>query len=167
MKSLNLLYFLLLLLGTVACSSDDEPNMDDEFTGRVLIYDLVSGSDYDVDGTISFEEKKDGSLRASIKIGATGESILHPAHLHYGSFTKDAEMAAMFNPVNGETGESVTEIAELADGTLFSFDILKEFDGHVKIHGDDGPNKDVILAYGNIGKNETFSTNTVAIALCK
>ena len=140
---------------------------DKDTTGRILIYDLASGSDYDVDGTITFEEKKDGSLRATIKIGATGESILHPAHLHYGSYTKDAEMAAMFHPVNGQTGESVTEMDELADGTVFDFDTLNDFDGHVKIHGDDGPNKDLILAYGNIGKNITYSINTAAFAFCE
>lgn len=150
-----------------ACNDDDEALVDEDLTGKVLIYDLMSGSDYNVDGTISFEEKQDGSLRATIKIGATGEPVLHPAHLHYGSYAKDAEMAGMLAPVNGETGEGITEIVKLADGSILGFDALKDFDGHVKIHGDDGRNKDIILAYGNIGKNINFSTNATALAVCE
>lgn len=163
-------FFLFILAFSsilTACNDDDEALLDKDLTGKALIFDLVSGSDYNVDGTIAFEEKQDGSLRATIKIGATGERQLHPAHLHYGSYAKDAEMAGMLNPVSGETGESVTEPVKLADGSLLGFDALKDFDGHVKVHGDDGPNKDLILAYGNIGKNVNFSTNKMAFAVCK
>ena len=161
------LFFLTFTCILSACNDDDEALVDEDLTGKVLIYDLVSGSDYNVDGTITFEEKQDGSLKATIKIGATGEPLLHPAHLHYGSYAKDAEMAGMLGPVNGETGEGITEIVKLADGSTLGFDALKDFDGHVKIHGDDGPNKDVILAYGNIGKNINFSTNATAFAVCE
>lgn len=145
---------LILFISCFVACNDDDSALENDLTGRVLVYDLLSGSDYNVDGTISFEEKKEGGLRATISIGATGESILHPAHIHYGAYAKDAEMATMLKPVDGQTGKSITDIDMLADGTRFDFEILKEFDGHVKIHGDDGPNKDLILAYGNIGKNQ-------------
>src|SRR5690606_2199128 len=118
-NSLVLLFVAAIFAG---CNNDDDALIDSELTGRALVYDLVSGSDYNVDGTISFEEKKDGSLRVTIKIGATGETEMHPAHLHYGSFAPDAEMATMFTPVNGETGESITEFSALADGTAFNYE---------------------------------------------
>lgn len=160
---------LLLFIGSIVACNDDDRALETDLTGRKLVYNLVSGSDYNVDGSISFEEKKDGGLRASISIGATGESAFHPAHIHYGPYAKDAEMATMLNPVDGETGKSTTDIDMLADGSRFDFEALKEFDGHVKIHGDDGPNKDLILAYGNIGKNMNNLSAVVSasISLCK
>ena len=84
----------------------------------------------------------------------TGSGGFHPAHLHYGTFDNpDAEMAAMLNPVDATTGESSTTIYKLLDETKVTYMDLVEFDGSIKIHLDDGPNKKVVIAAANIGLN--------------
>lgn len=147
-----MLYLAIPVLG-LSCSSDDNEIIENDLTGRALVYDLVSASDENVSGFISFEERIDSSLTVTVEIDVTGEPNLHPVHIHYGNYSDDAEMAAMLNPVDGGTGKSQSEIDRLSNGSVFNFDVLKDFDGHVKVHGDDGPNKDLILAYGLIGRN--------------
>lgn len=148
------------------CSSDDNGN--NELTGRALVYPLASGSDYNTSGTVTFQEKKDGNLRVVVEIGPTGLEVHHPVHLHYGAYEKDAPMAALLQPAYGMTGKSTTDNIVLADYTLLTYDDLKNFDGHVKVHGDDDANKDLILACGNIGTNKDlpleFASN---ISQCK
>lgn len=155
MRILSCCLFLFLVVFASSCKDDERS--EDEYTGRVLVYPLLPGSDYNTSGTVTFREMQDSSIQVAIVILPTGADVLHPAHLHYGPYQKDAEMAAMLSPVDGKTGKSTTNIKRLADGTLFTFPVLKNFDGHVKVHGDDGANKDVILAYGNIGANAIVS----------
>jgi hypothetical protein len=153
MKNFKYLPYLIITVLSLSCSGDDDVIVEDDLTGRAVVYNLISASEDNVSGFISFEERTDSGLVVTIEIDVTGESNLHPVHIHYGNYSEDAEMAAMLSPVDGGTGKSHSEIDRLSDGSVFNFDVLKDFDGHVKIHGDDGPNKDLILAYGIIGRN--------------
>lgn len=160
-----LLFFVALAMG---CSSDDNENNGDSLTGRALVYPLASGSEYNTSGTVTFEEKKDGGVRATVEMRLTNLKVYHPVHLHYEPFQQDAPMAALLQPVYGMTGKSITDNIILADYTPLTFDLLKDFDGHVKVHGDDDANKDLILAYGNIGANKDLPTEYAGgIILCK
>ena len=62
-------------------------------------------------------------------------------------------MAAMLNPVDATNGESSTTIYKLLDEAKVTYVDLVEFDGSIKIHLDDGPNKKVVIAAANIGLN--------------
>lgn len=155
MRALYWVLSLVLFTFALGCENDDEHEQGVSFTGRSIEYPLLAGSEYDTSGKITFKERKDKSLQAVIQIGPSGmEGYHHPAHLHYGVFEMDAPMAAMLHPVDGITGEGVTERVILEDDTILTFEALQEFDGHIKVHGDDGPEKDLILAYANIGKNK-------------
>lgn len=161
-------YFLLILLtGLISCSSDDE--VPSVYTSNEVIYSLEAGSQFPISGTATVKERTTGDLEFIIQLNGTDGDIEHPVHLHYGDVsTPDAEIAAMLNPVFGETGQSITVFNKLGDETPFSFEYLENFNGHIKVHQDSGPNKDVILAYGNIGIASSQSTNgRISIAICK
>lgn len=166
MKILYRALSMLSIAVAFGCANDDDSKQDNVLTGRSIEYPLTAGSEYSTSGTITFQEKKDRSLRAVIKIGPSGMEVYHPAHLHYGVFEMDALMAAMLHPVDGKTGEGITERVILEDDTVLTFEALQTFDGHIKVHGDDGPNRDLILAYGNIGKNkDKIATPPLAYAI--
>lgn len=141
---------VILLIGLLACTDTEESEL---YTTNKIIYTLQEGSQFPISGTITFRERISGELEATIALTGTEGDINHPAHLHYGSFdTPDAEVAVLLSPVYGETGESTTIFNKLNDETPFGFNDLKSFDGHIKVHQDGGQNKNVILAYGNIGR---------------
>lgn len=140
---------VLCLLGLMSCV---EP---DPWTGQNLEYQLHQASEYEYSGTLTVREKTDGSLEFDIVLtGETNESgVSFPAHLHYGDYSNpEAPMAAMLNPVNGADLTSITEVSSLMDGSTLTFEEMKTFDGHVKVHlAAEGPDYEVILVAGNVG----------------
>lgn len=141
-----------------------------EFTGNEAIYDLQPGSTYDVSGTATFKEKKDGSTLIQIVLLGTEGDVNLPAHLHYGDFsTPDAEIAAMLSPVLGSTGKSETIITQLADESPITYQELIALEASIKVHlSDIGPERKIILAAGNVGAAYTGSTNgRIDIGACK
>ncbi|SFB45523.1 hypothetical protein SAMN04489723_11120 [Algoriphagus aquimarinus] len=136
-----------------ACSEND-PEL---YTGQKLEYQLNKASDYEYTGTLTIRELTDGNLELILQlVGAksTGATTF-PAHLHFGDYTNpEAPMAFMLNPVSGATLQSKTLLGSLMNGTKLSFEDMKTFDGHVKVHlASEGPDYKVILVAGNIGSN--------------
>lgn len=147
--------FIVCMLIFSACK-DDEGDTPDGFTGRETRYELLSGSDFNFHGEALFEEKTNGSTRITIKLEGVHSSseVYLPVHLHHGPVEQEAAMAAMLEPVNSRTGESITHLQYLMDDSAISYEELLDFDGHIKVHlGESGEDKEVILAYGNIGRN--------------
>jgi hypothetical protein len=61
-------------------------------------------------------------------------------------------VAALFNPVNSKTGTSETLLKHLADESTVTYSDLIKLNACLKIHlSDVGPERDIILAGGNIG----------------
>jgi hypothetical protein len=145
--------FLLLFLALFACNDDE--NALNEFTGNIMVYNLSpESSHYNGSGTVTFKERVDQGVTIEVAMDPTGSGGFHPMHLHYGTFDNpDAEMAAILNPVDATNGESSTTIYKLLDETKVTYMDLVEFDGSIKIHLDDGPNKKVVIAAANIGLN--------------
>ena len=154
--------FLLLFLAfsIVACDDNEEPLV---YTNNQQEFDLVQSSALPVGGTVTILERRDGQVEIRINVTGTEGDIQHPAHLHY------AEVALLLTPVLGSTGESITITDQLNNEQLITYEDLLTFDGHIKVHQDNGPNKNVILASGNIGSAFTKSGNTgrQKIAVCK
>ncbi|HNP18607.1 MAG TPA: hypothetical protein PKL31_09255 [Fulvivirga sp.] len=146
MKKLSLIILLFCLLG---CDTDEEVSV---YTGNEQQYALSQASNFPVNGFVVFRERRDNLTEIKISLTGTEGDINHPAHLHYGNISNpDADMALLLTPVNGNTGESISLANALNDETPMTYDDFINFDGHIKIHQDDGPNKNVILALGNIG----------------
>lgn len=147
---------------------EKEGTMETDFTGRSVVYQLISGSEYDISGTATFKERKDGSTTIVIALEGISGDQHHPVHLHYGAVDKEGDLAALLYPLYGSTGESITELKTLANESSITYSELLNFDGSIRVHMDDGPNKNVILSYNNIGKNQLVSDlNAKSFAICK
>lgn len=153
----------------MACQDNENPKVD--FTGNEVTYPLVAASEYEIDGVVVFQEKKDGSAFIKVNISGTEGNIEHPVHLHLGSIAEpDAEVYANLNPVLGKTGKSETHLTTLADESAITYRELIELFACMKIHlSASGPQKDIVLAAGNIGtaSAEDTSMGRLGIATCK
>ncbi|MFT4536153.1 MAG: hypothetical protein ACJA1A_001434 [Saprospiraceae bacterium] len=136
-------------LGTVVAQGDIGTN---ELTGASESYDLDEKDVPGISGEITFDERKDGTFLATIDISGTPVDGMHPAHIHKNSAIEGGPIAVTFNPVNGNTGISRTSIRTLDDGTAFTYQLVKSYDGYVNVHfsADDLM---TIVSQGNIGIN--------------
>lgn len=155
---------VLIVFGLTSCS-ETEP---DKFTGQELNFKLNKSSDYNFSGTLTVRELKGGKLEFYLKLNGakTTNDYEYPAHLHFGGYDQaDAPIAFLLQPVSAKTLESSTVLGKLSDGTELSFEEMKLFDGHVKIHlANDGPDYQVVLVAGNVGGNPTeFTSENMAI----
>lgn len=166
MKKLMLgIAFGMLLLG---CQENETEQS--EYTGNETLYPLLQSSDYEVNGTVTFREKVDGSTEITVALSGTEGSAEHPVHLHLGNITTpDAAVAALLNPVAGKTGLSETVLSQLADETSISYKEVLALAACVKVHlAASGPDRDIILAAGNIGSaNLDVTTGRSGISVCK
>lgn len=143
---------LSLLVIWMGCQNNSSP-VEEEFTGNETIYPLLAGSAYQVNGTITFREKIDGSALIRIELTGTEGTLKHPVHLHLGNIsTPDADVAALLNPVIAKTGISETNLTILADESTITYQQILALNACVKVHlSDAGEDKNIILAAGNIG----------------
>ena len=72
MKKLGLLLSLVVFL--MACQ-ENEPVQSD-LTGNETTYALHSGSDYPVNGTVTFKEVKDGSTRITVALSGIATFVI-------------------------------------------------------------------------------------------
>ncbi len=164
--------FLGIVVGMSLIACQDNGNIArDEFTGNEVVYPLQQASDFNVSGTVSFKEKTDGSAWITVALSGTEGNIAHPVHLHLGDITTpDADVAALLNPVTGKTGLSETKLTQLSDESAFSYKQLIVLNACIKVHLDaSGPDRDIILAGGNIGSalSADISTGRSGFGLCK
>lgn len=164
----NIILGLLLLVSFGSCSENDP----EVYTGEQLVYQLNKASEYEYTGTITIRELTDGNLELTLQmVGAKStSSTTFPAHLHFGNYTDpEAPMAFMLNPVSGATLQSKTVLGSLMNGNKLSFEDMKTFDGHVKVHlASEGPDYKVILVAGDIGLNvdETAEFDATLMTIC-
>jgi hypothetical protein len=141
-----------------------------EFTGRQAVYALVAGSTYNVNGTITFKQRKDGNTTVVVDLtGTDGDSKL-PVHLHLGDISKaDADVALLLSPVASNTGQSETNVSALADESKVTYQDIIQLAACVKIHlAESGAGRSVILAAGNIGSSTANSAvGRLGIGVCK
>ncbi len=148
------------------CQENDSVQTD--FTGNEEVYALQAGSVYPISGKATFKEKKDGSAVVVIDLTGTDGNLEHPVHLHLGDISSpDAAVAALLNPVEGNTGKSETALIMLADETPVTYSQLIALGACIKVHlSNSGPERDIILAGGNIGSAAGARTSD-GIAVCK
>ena len=136
-------------LETIVAQGDIGQN---ELTGESTEYALNEADVPGISGTVLFEERKNGEALATISLTGTPEGGIHPAHIHENSVEEGGGIVFTFNPVNGTTGMSMTNVDALDDGTPFGYDDVLTYDGHVNVHLSP-ENLATIVAQGNIGAN--------------
>ncbi len=137
-------------LGILLAQGDIGQN---EFTGTSKTYVLGPVSDPAISGTATFEERLNGEALATIQLNNTPAGGSHPSHIHNNTAAEGGGIAFSFNPVNGDTGSSQTNVAALDDETPFGYNDVLEADGYINVHLS---NEDLgtLLAQADIGQNE-------------
>tara|TARA_Y100001972_G_C7666843_1_gene337434 strand:- start:6381 stop:6866 length:486 start_codon:yes stop_codon:yes gene_type:complete len=157
MKSLLLLSILLL----VACNINQEP----ETLVRSVDYPMRQANYNPVYGNVKVSELAPGKLEISILVENTSKNLTHPAHLHFGSISEVGELAFRLNPIDGSTGTSVTILdqAQLSNGEILTYDSFLSMNGSIKIHMDELYFKNMVLSYANVGSNQDYFFDGVAV----
>lgn len=147
---------------------DNDVRVSTDFTGNETVYALQAGSIYPISGTATFKEKKDGSTMVVVNLSGTEGDTQHPVHLHLGNIgSPDAAVAALLTSVTGGTGKSETALTMLADETVVTYADLISLSACIKVHlAESGPERDIILAAGNIGSSMNARTSG-EITVCK
>jgi hypothetical protein len=133
-------------------------------TGASTSYNLVERAVEGISGSVLFEERRNGSTKATITLEGTPDNGTHPAHIHMNTAAEGGPIAITFNPVNGTTGMSVTDIENfdegVNDGAAVTYSDIIGYDGYVNVHlsPDDLA---TIVAQGDIGVNELTGNTTV------
>jgi hypothetical protein len=161
---------LVLVIGLILTACQENMSPESEFTGNEVVYNLQPGSVYNIFGTITFKEKTDGTAFIVVDLKGTEGALQHPVHLHLGDISApDADVAAFLNPIDGQTGKSETNLIRLADEQPITFNELIDLNACIKIHlAETGPDRDIILAAGNIGSALQFNSGgRYDVSVCK
>ncbi|WP_431136718.1 CHRD domain-containing protein [Psychroserpens mesophilus] len=147
-------------LGTLVAQGDIGQN---ELTGTSIVYDLATADVPGINGTATFSERVNGEALATIALDGTFDTDTHPGHIHMNTATETGAIAFTFNPVDGATGMSKTNVSALDDNTSFGYTNILDYDGYINIHlsADD---LDVLVAQGDIGQND-LTGNSIAYDL--
>ena len=124
-----------------------------ELTGVSKTYSLGEKDIPGISGTAVFSERENGEALAVIQLSNTISGEMHPAHIHNNTAVEGGNIAFTFNPVDGDTGKSVTNVSQLDDAISFLYLDVVDFDGYINVHESD-MTLGTIIAQGDIGQNE-------------
>ena len=137
-------------LSTLVAQGDIGQN---ELTGVSQSYILNEVDAPNINGVATFFQRVNGEALAVLDIENTPVDGTHPAHIHLGSVaTAPGPIIFTFNPVNGATGISRTNVTELDGGAAFGYDDVLTVDGYINVHLS-ASMLGTIVAQGNIGSN--------------
>lgn len=153
--------FIALIVVTLAFTSCNEK--EDDRPESVFLLHRVGAAP--IQGQVTFTSLDQRKVQVAITLQNTQDGQPFPAHLHFGTVREVGELAFRLNDVDGKTGESVTVLdnVKLSDGETFTYDMLQNMNGSVKIHMNDSFFKNFAVASGNIGKNENYVLDGIAV----
>lgn len=127
---------------------------ENELTGESKTYTLNELDVTGISGTATFYERVNGNALATLKLLNTPVDGTHPAHIQMGSVANaPGDIMFTFNPVDGETGMSKTNVEELDDETDFGYNDVLNVDGYINVHLS-AAELGTIVAQGNVGSNQ-------------
>ncbi|MGO3238441.1 MAG: CHRD domain-containing protein [Psychroflexus halocasei] len=136
-------------LGTLVAQGDIGQN---ELTGESMAYTLGTVDNSGVSGEAVFHERMNGEALLVLDVMGTMSGNMHPSHIHMGDINNPGDIVVGLNPVNGETGLSMTNIAMQEDGSMFGYQDALDYNGYINVHKS-ASELNVLLAQGNIGSN--------------
>ncbi|MEB8345863.1 CHRD domain-containing protein [Flavobacteriaceae bacterium KMM 6898] len=137
-------------LSTIVAQGDIGQN---ELTGTSKEYFLGEKDISGINGSAWFYERKNGEALAVINLENTTAGGEYPGHIHNNTAVVGGGIAFSFNAVNGDTGNSKTNVTVLDDGTPFGYDDVLDFNGYINIHLS-ATELSTLVAQGDIGQNE-------------
>lgn len=149
LKNFSLLLFMGLFI--VACDNDDSLNPVTDPILDNIRYDLGELNDSGVSGDAVFNEQENGSIQLIVEVEGTSAGNMHPTHIHMNNALEDGDIIVSLEPVDGETGLSITTFSALDDGTPISFEDIEGLDAYINVHL--SANDDTVVAQGDIGEN--------------
>ncbi|NHE57437.1 hypothetical protein G9Q97_11520 [Cyclobacterium sp. GBPx2] len=168
MKNMKINFlFALVLLGFISCQPEE--NLVNDVGPS---YDLYQSSDFNFEGKATFQVLANGEVELLVQLfgDKSNDPYFYTGHLHFGSFDQgDAPIAHALNPIDSRTLESRTVLGKLSNGKEFDLEAINDFDGHIKVHlADQGPDYNIILVSGNIGRNDNSreAFNAEQLTLC-
>lgn len=151
-------------LGTLVVQGDIGAN---ELTGESVTYPLAERAVPGIKGEAIFEQRQNGETLVTLSLEGTPEGGMHPAHIHSNTAAQGGGIVVTFNPVNGSTGMSMTNVATTDDGTAITYDSLLNYNGYVNVHLS-AEALGTIVAQGDMGQNAltgesiTYSLDSIA-----
>lgn len=136
-------------IGTIIAQGDIGQN---ELTGVAESYVLNEVDVPEISGTVTFYARNNGEALAVILLENTVENEMHPAYIYSNDIETPGSIMFTFNPVNGNTGISKTNVATLDDGVGFVYEDVLGVNGHINVHLSNAQLA-TIIAQGNIGVN--------------
>lgn len=130
-----------------------------ELTDVSKTYSLNEKDVPGISGLATFYERENGEALAIIQITNAVNGMMHPAHIHNNTAVEGGDIAFTFNPVDGNTGISATNIAALDNDVAFLYIDIIDFDGYINVHESD-MSLGTIVAQGDIGQNELSGVST-------
>mgnify|MGYP005824245703 FL=1 len=141
-------------LVTIVAQGDIGQN---DLTGMTKTYDLGEKDVAGISGDVIFSERVNGEALATLKITGTPAGGMHPAHIHANTAVEGGAILYSFNPVNGDTGMSVSNLSAYDDGSTFGYADIEGLDGYVNVHLS-ADALGTIVAQGDIGQNDLTGT---------
>lgn len=121
-------------------------------TGEMKSYTLTEKDVDGVNGTFTLYERMNGETLAIIALEGTTAGDMHPGHIHQNATAEGGNILLTLNPVNGETGLSMSNLSTLDNGMAISFADILNLDAHINIHNS-ANDLITLIAQGDIGIN--------------
>ncbi|GJM28966.1 MAG: hypothetical protein DHS20C17_16010 [Cyclobacteriaceae bacterium] len=121
-------------------------------TENFVEYPLNSVSDPNISGTATFSERNNGFTLVTVQLDGTSAGGDHPSHIHNNDAATGGGIAIDLSNVNGETGNSATNVIMLNDGTAITYAEMIAFNGYINVHLS-ADNLPTLIAQGDIGSN--------------
>jgi len=137
-------------LETIIAQGDIGQN---ELSGESKVYELLTKDVPGISGTATLEERLNGTTLVTLMLEGTTAAAIHPAHIHENDAATGGDIVRTFNPVDGTTGISKTQVGNLDDATPITYTDLLTFDGYINVHLS-AAQLNVLVAQGDIGSNE-------------
>ena len=139
-----------------------------ELTGESATYPLAEKDVPDIMGEAVFAQRKNNETLVTLSLTGTPADGVHPAHIHTNTAVEGGGIVVTFNPVDGTTGMSMTNVAATDDQTPITYDSLLNYNGYINVHLSEAA-MGTIVAQGDIGQNAltgesiTYPLDSVAI----
>ena len=123
-----------------------------ELTGDSTTYPIAAVAVADIEGTVTFAERKSGETLVTIRLDNTPDDGAFLAYLYTNTVLEGGSAVLDLSPVDGASGISLTNVTMLNNGTPILYEDLIRYDGYVNVYQNEDSPEDLV-GQGDIGGN--------------